>query len=172
MAREEKTKLVEELRGDIQNSSGFLLTDYRGLTVSELSEFRRKLDEAGANYRVVKNRLFQLAAEGFVDSELAQLLEGPTAVAFVRDDPIAPARAIAEFMRGHKTVSIKGGFVEGHLYDADKIRALSTVPPHEVLVSQLVGAVQSPIAGLVGTLQGLMSELVYTIQAVADKEAA
>lgn len=172
MPREDKIEVVRELREDIERSNALLLTDYRGLTVKEISALRRSLREAGAEYKVVKNSLFELAAESMADSGLPQLLEGPTAVAFVRNDPVLSAKVIADFMREHKTLSIKGGFVEGQLYTADQIQALSKVPPRDVLVAQLLGSIQLPISNLVGTLQGLVSSLVYTLQAVADQKAA
>lgn len=172
MPKEAKVQLVDELREEIKGSKAFLLTDYRGLTVSEISALRRNLRNSGAEYKVVKNTLFELAAQELGEESIAQYLEGPTAVAFVQDDPIAPAKAIVDFMRDHKALSIKGGFVEGHLYGADQIQALSKIPPRDILLSQMIGAFQSPIAGLVGTLQGVMSNLVYTLQAVADQKAA
>ena len=172
MPKEEKIERVSELREDINKSSALLLTDYRGLTVKEISALRRSLREAGAEYKVVKNTLFELASKDTLDPQIAQMLEGPTAVAFIYDDPIAPAKAIADFMRDHKALSIKGGVVEGHFYGGDQIQALSKIPPKEVLIAQMLGAMQSPIAGFVGTLQGLMSNLVYTLQAVSDQKAA
>lgn len=172
MQKEEKVELVRELRENINESNALLLTDYRGLKVSEISALRRNLREIGAEYKVVKNTLFELAAEGISDTGIIQLLEGPTAIAFVHNDPIASSKAIVDFMRVHKALSIKGGIVEGQLYGADQIRALSTVPPREILISQMMGAIQSPITNLVGTLQGCLSNLVYTLQAVADQKAA
>lgn len=172
MPREDKVQAVQELREDIQGSTALLLTDYRGLTVSQISELRRKLREAGSEYKVVKNTLFKLAAQDVIASDLTALLEGPTAVAFVHADPIASAKAIMDFMRENKIPTIKGGVVEGHLYGADQIQALSKVPPKEVLLAQLMGSMQSPISNLVGTLQGTISNLVYTLQAISEKKAA
>ena len=172
LPKEKKVEFVRKLREDITSSKAFLLTDYRGLNVSEITALRRSLRDTGAEYRVVKNTLFQLAAEDLGESGLAGLLEGPTAVAFVHQDAIATAKALVGFMRVHKALSIKGGYMDGGLFDGEQIQALSKVPPREVLVSQLLGALQSPMAGLVGTLQGVVSEFVYTLQAVADKKAA
>jgi len=172
LPKEEKVRLVDELRENINSSSALLLTDYRGLTVSEITALRRNLRETGTEYKVVKNTLFEMAAQGIVDSLLVELLKGPTAVAFVHNDPIAPAKAIVDFMRDHKALSIKGGVVEGQFCSGDQIQALSKVPPLEILIGQLMGAIQSPITGLVGTLQGCMSNLVYTLQAVVDQKAA
>ncbi len=157
---------------DIQDSNALLMTDYRGLTVSEITELRRSLRGAGTDYTVVKNTLFELAAKDLVKEDVTPLLVGPTAVAFVHQDPIASAKALVDFARTHKALEIKGGYVEGRVLGADQINALSKIPPREVLISQMLGAFQSPIAGFVGTLQGLMSQFVFTLQAVADKKAA
>lgn len=172
MPKEEKIEAVKELRENIEGSNSLLLTDYRGLTVSEITTLRRTLHEKGADYKVVKNTLFKLAAEKLADSGIYDLLAGPTAVAFVHNDPIASAKAIMDFTRDHKDLEVKGGYVEGRLLTADQIQALSKIPPKEILLAQLVGSIQSPIAGLVGTLQGLMSNLVYTLQAVSEQRAA
>ena len=172
MPKEEKVEAVQELRERIEGSNSLLLTDYRGLTVSDITTLRKALREAGAEYKVVKNTLFRLAAEKLADSGVYDLLVGPTAVAFVHNDPIAPAKTIMDFAKDHKELEVKGGYVEGRLLAADQIQALARIPPKEVLLAQLVWSIRSPISGLVGTLQGLMSNLVYTVQAVADQKAA
>ena len=172
LPKEVKVEQVRELREEIEGSKALLLTDYRGLTVSEITTLRRKLREAGAEYKVVKNTLFHLAAEGLVSSEIDRLLAGPTAIAFVSVDPIAPAKTISDFMREHKAMSIKGGYFEGMVYNPEQVQALAKIPPKEVLIAQAVGAIASPLSGLVGTLQGVISNFVYTLQAVADQKAA
>jgi large subunit ribosomal protein L10 len=172
MPKDVKVEMVRELREDIGKSTALLMTDYRGLKVSETQALRRKLREAGADYKIVKNTLFDLAFEAGEDSEIKSLLVGPTAIAFVHNDAIASAKAIVDFMRDHKAMSIKGGYVDGRVYGPEQIQALSKVPPRDVLISQMLGAVQGPLSGLVGTLQGIMSNLVYTLQAVADQKAA
>jgi large subunit ribosomal protein L10 len=170
--REDKVQLVREFRDKIQGSSALILTDYRGLTVSDITALRRKLREAGAEYKVVKNTLFGLAAKDLGYEELSAYLSGPTAVAFIANDPVTPAKALMDFIREYKIPRIKGGLVDGRAYGPAQIEALSKIPPKEILVSQLLGSIQAPISGLVGTLQGLMSNLVYTLQAIADKKAA
>jgi len=169
---EKKVETVQKLTEDVKNASSFLLTDYRGLSVGEITALRRSLRETGAEYKVVKNTLFKLATPEIGEAEFAGMLEGPTAVAFVHQDPISVAKALVEFMRVHKALALKGGYVDGQLYDGEQIQTLSKIPPKEVLLAQLVGSLQSPMAGLVWTLQGMMSEFVYTLQAVADKNAA
>ncbi len=173
LPREDKVERVGQLKEDIQSSTAIYLTDYRGLSVSDISALRRKLREAGAEYKVAKNTLLKLAAEGQIDDpSFMATLEGPTAVAFVHNDPIAPAKTIIDFMKDHKTLSIKGGYMDGRFYDAGGVTALSKVPPRDQLVAMLIGSVQSPITGLVGTLQGTLSNLVYTLQGLADKKSA
>jgi large subunit ribosomal protein L10 len=172
LPREDKVERVSELKEDIRGSKAMYLTDYRGLTVSEISSLRRNLRDAGAEYKVVKNTLLKRAAEDIDDPALIGTMEGPTAIAFVHNDPIAPARTIVDFMKDHKTLSIKGGYLDGRFYDAKDVTALSKVPPRDQLIAMLVGSLQSPISGLVGTLQGTVSNLVYTLQAVVEKKSA
>ena len=172
MPKEEKVQAVQELRESIEGSRSILLTDYRGLTVSEITALRRTLHQVGADFKVVKNSLFKLAAEKLGDTGIYDLLAGPTAAAFVHNDPIAPAKAIMDFAKNHKELEVKGGYVEGRMLTADQIQALSRIPSKEVLLAQLLGSIQWPIAGFVGTLQGLISNLVYTLQAVSEQKAA
>ena len=172
MPREDKIEMVEELTEQVKSADALILTDYRGLDVKQITALRKKLREAGAEYRVVKNTLLKRAASDISGPELDRLLEGPTAVAFVHGDPVAIARAVSDYIREHKMPALKGGYVEGSLLDAVRVEQLSKIPPKQVLYAQLLGSMQSPITGLVGTLQAMVSNLVYTLQAVADKKAA
>ena len=173
MPREDKINLVSELREAIDGANALLLTDYRGLTVTQLTILRRKLQDIGSDYRVVKNSLFKLAADESGISEICELLIGPTAVVFISsDDPVAPAKVVVDLMKDYKALDVKGGLVDKQLLNTDQIKALSKIPPRDILLAQLVGTISAPIVNLVGTCQGMMSNLVYTLQAVADKRAA
>jgi large subunit ribosomal protein L10 len=133
----------------------------------------KKLRESGAQFKVVKNTLFKLAAQGTAVEPLTGSLAGPTAVASTDGDPVAVAKALVDFARESKgLISIKAGAVDGAVLSADQINALSKVPPKQVLLAQVVGGLQSPITGLVGTLQSQIAGLVMTLQAVAGKQAA
>ena len=150
-----------------------LVTDYRGLTVSEITALRRKLRETGTEYKVAKNTLLTLAAGDRATDEFKKLLEGPTAIAFIKgDNQVAVAKAMVDFVKDHKAMSIRGALVEGQVLDVEQVTALSKIPSKEILISQMLGSIQAPISGLVGTLQGCISSLVFTIQAVADQKTA
>ena len=172
MPNQEKVELVSELLEELKNSSALLMTDYRGLRVTEIQGLRKKLRDVGADYKVVKNTLFLRAAQANGDEGLEGVLAGPTAVAFVRDDPVASAKVIVDYLREHKAMSVKGGYVEGRVYGADQIVALSKVPPRDQLRAMMVGSIQAPLVGLVGTLQGVLSGVVFTLQAIADQKSA
>lgn len=169
MPNPKKEKVVADLAEALRNASSALLTDYRGLTVAQISELRRRLREANAEYHVVKNTLFMRALKE-VGYDIG-LLEGPTAVAFAHNDPVAPAKVLLEFMRENKVPVPKGGIVEGKVVSAEQVEALSKIPPREVLLAQAVAGIQAPITGLVSCLQGVISNFVLTLQAVADKKA-
>jgi len=167
----QKVEVVAELRELIGQTSAAILTDYRGLSVAELTDLRKKLRAADAEFRVVKNTLFKLAGDGLLPiSELDSQLAGPTAIGFAKGDPVAATKVIVDFVKDHKAISVKGGVVEGRVVDVAGVEALSKVPPREVLISQMLGSLQSPISGLVGTLNGIISNFVFTLQAIADKQ--
>ena len=172
MPKEKNIEQVREIRADLESSKALLITDYRGLTVSQITTLRRKLRETGAEYKVVKNTLFHLAAEGLISNEIDEMLAGPTAIAFVSDDPIAPAKILSDFVKESKILSLKGGYFEGMVYSAEQVQALAKIPPKDVLIAQVVGGIAAPLSGLVGTLNGVISNFVYTLQAVADQKAA
>jgi len=172
LPKEKNIEQVREIRADLESSKALLITDYRGLTVSQITTLRRKLRETGAEYKVVKNTLFHLAAEGLISNEIDEMLAGPTAIAFVSDDPIAPAKILSDFVKESKILSLKGGYFEGMVYSAEQVQALAKIPPKDVLIAQVVGGIAAPLSGLVGTLNGVISNFVYTLQAVADQKAA
>jgi large subunit ribosomal protein L10 len=151
----------------VGRSKGTILTDYRGLTVAEITELRKRLRETDAEYHVVKNTLFKRA---IADEETLNLyLEGPTAIAFALTDPVAPTKVLLDFIREKRKAAVKVGWIDGRVFDEEQLTTLSKLPPREVLIAQVVGGIQAPITGLVGTLQGIISSFVYTLQAVADK---
>ena len=164
----EKEQAIQDLTDLIGRSKGAILTDYRGFTVSEITELRKRLREQGAVYHVVKNTLFKRALQN--GDGLEQYLEGPTAIAFALEDPVGPAKAGLDFMKEKKKGVVKAGYIEGVVYTEPQVGELSKLPSRDVLIAQVVGGIQSPLSGLVGSLNGILSNFVYTLQAIVDKQ--
>ncbi|CUH97838.1 hypothetical protein P22_3985 [Propionispora sp. 2/2-37] len=171
----EKQAVVAELKEKLQNTKGAVLTNYRGLTVAQDTNLRRKLREAGVEYRVVKNTMTRIAANELGIQGLDAHLEGPTAIAMSFTDPVAPAKVISEFVKETKlqVLEVKAGLVEGKVIDTAGVKALASLPSREVLISKVLAGMQSPIVGIVNVLQGNLRNLVYTLEAVRkQKESA
>ena len=169
----EKENVISEMAETISGATATLYTDYRGLSVAEVTNLRKKLREVNAEYHIVKNTLFKLAAKDKLPlGDLEQHLAGPTAVAFAKADVVAATKALLEFMKDHKEVTLKAGVVDGKMYNPDQLTALSKLPPKEQLIAQILGAIDAPAANLVGTLDAIVADLVFTIQAIADQKAA
>src|SRR5579864_5643104 len=140
MPTERKNQSIAELRRRIEASPNLFLTDYRGLTVSELRNLRTALRKQAATFAVVKNTLFGIAIGDDKRGQLAQFLEGPTGVAFAGEDAVAAAKALVQFATESKKLQIKAGLVDGEYYDAAKVAALSRVPSRAELLAKLVGS--------------------------------
>lgn len=171
----EKQAVVSELKEKLSNTKGAVLTNYRGLNVALDTKLRRKLREAGVEYRVIKNTLTRIAAKDAGIEGMEQYLEGPTAIAMSDVDPVAPAKVLADFIRENKlqTLEIKAGLLEGKVIDVGGVKALASLPPREVLIAQLLGTMQAPITGFVRVLNGIPSNLVYALEAIRkQKESA
>jgi len=170
MARPEKVAAVEQIREELEASQAVFVTDYRGLKVSQMTELRRKLREVGTDYKVVKNTLTRRAAAEADVQALEPLLVGPTAVAFAKQDPVATAKTLSEFAKESRILEIRGGLLEGKLLAVEDVQALADLPPREVLLAQVVGGIQAPIAGFVSVLQGTLRSLVYALNAVREQK--
>ena len=140
-----KQPIVAEISEVIKDAQSVVLVDSRGLTVEEDTALRKQLREAGVNYKVYKNTLMNFAFKGTDFEALAPYLTGPSAIAVSTDDATAPARIIAEFAKKAKNLEIKAGVVEGDLYDAKGMVAIASIPSRDVLISKLLGSLQSPI---------------------------
>lgn len=142
---EEKKKVVAEIADKLSKSQSTIITDYRGLTVKQMNELRKKLREAGVEFKVLKNTLTQRAAEQVGVSEINEYLNGPTAIAFGYDDVVVPAKIIYQFAKDNKELEIKAGIVEGKVVSVDEIKALAELPSREGLLSMLLSVLQAPI---------------------------
>lgn len=150
-----KQPIVEEISGYIKDAQSVVLVDYRGLTVEQDTKLRKELREAGVTYKVYKNTMLNFAFKGTDFEGLAPYLEGPTAAAICSTDATAPARVLGKFAKEADALEIKGGVVEGAVYDAKGIQAIASIPGREVLLSKLLGSMQSPIANFARVMQQL-----------------
>lgn len=141
-----KQPIVEEISAGIKDAQSVVLVDYRGLTVEEDTELRKQLRAAGVTYKVYKNTMMNFAFKGTDFEGLAPYLNGPSAMAYSTTDATAPARVISEFAKKAKALEIKAGVVEGNVYDAKGMEAIASIPSRDVLISRLLGSMQSPMA--------------------------
>ena len=162
MPTQEKIESVEELRGRLTGAKTLLLTEYRGLTVAQLSDLRKQLRSVSAEYKVIKNRLARLALSPEL-AEVKSLLKGPTGMIIAKEDPVAVAKALHTFAKTNQALVIKAGYIEGRVLQPDGLKALADLPSRDALRAQLVGAITGPLAQLVGLLQAPQRELVYVL---------
>jgi large subunit ribosomal protein L10 len=159
---QEKVESVEDLKRRLSGVKTVLLAEYRGLTVQQLNDLRRQLRSVSAEYKIVKNRLARLALSESL-SGVKSLLKGPTGMVISKDDPVAVAKALHTFARTNQALVIKAGYVEGQMLEPAGLKALADLPSKEAIRSQIVGALQGPMAQLVGLLQAPQRELVYVL---------
>lgn len=171
MARPEKEATVSEIQQKFAASKSVILADYRGLNVEEVTELRKKLREAGIEYKVAKNTLTSRAAKAANIDGLDQFLSGPTALAFGFNDVVSPAKILANFAKNHKKLELKGGVLEGQVIDLQKVNALANLPSREVLLGQVAGMLQAPMRGLVTVLSGPLRNVTYALEAVRKQKA-
>ena len=169
MNREQKATVIEEIAGQISEANAVYAIDYRGISVPQAAELRARLRDADASFRVVKNTLTLRAADQADAQSLKELLDGPTALAFVRGDVAAAAKALNDYARQTDLLPFKGGVVDGEALDADQLREIARLPTRDVLYGQLVGVVASPITGLVRTLGALISGLAVQLGQIAEQ---
>jgi large subunit ribosomal protein L10 len=159
--KEDKERVVAELTERLRTSETLLVADYRGLTMPQIDELRSKLIEHGARFAVVKNTLTRRAAEAAGSDALLAMLEGPTAIAFLESDgdPVAVAKALVDAARDTRVLEIRGGLFEGRPIEAAEIASLAKLPPFDVLRSQVLGAITSPLTAIVGLFTAPVQDL-------------
>ncbi|CAM4194074.1 50S ribosomal protein L10 [Bacillus cereus] len=145
---ETKQQVVTEIAEKLRASKSTIVVDYRGLTVSEATELRKNLREAGVEFKVYKNSLTRRAAESAEMAELNEFLTGPNAIAFSNEDVVAPAKVLNDFATKHEALEIKAGVIEGKLVTLDEVKAIATLPSREGLLSMLLSVLQAPIRNL------------------------
>lgn len=161
-----KEAVVDSIKEKLEASQSVVLIDYRGLTVAEVTELRNQMREAGVEYQVLKNTMIKRAAEKAGIEGLDPILEGPTAVAFGINDPVAPATILTKFAKDTKKITIKGGVLAGNAIDVAAVENLAKLPSKEELIAKMLGSLNAPITGLVMVLSGVTSKFVRTLEAI------
>src|SRR4051794_41506168 len=169
MNRDQKAAAIAEIAQNIQESDAIFAVDYRGISVPQAAELRAKLREADARFRVVKNTLTERAADEAGADALKALLDGPTALTFVRGDAAAAAKALADYARATELLPFKGGLMNGEPLEPDEIKAIARLPSRDVLYGQLVGIVASPITRLARTLNALIGGLAVALGQIQEQ---
>ena len=169
MDRQQKAAVIDEVAGQITASEAIYAVDYRGISVPDAAELRTRLRGADASFRVVKNTLTERAADQAGAEALKPFLQGPTAIAFVRGDAAAAAKALTDLGRTTGTLAFKGGLLNGNALTVEQIGDIARLPTRQVLVGRLVGLVASPLTGLATSLNGLIGGIARQLQAIADQ---
>jgi large subunit ribosomal protein L10 len=170
MARPDKVAAVDEIAERFRGSSASVVTEYRGLTMSQLTTLRRSLGE-GATYRIAKNTLVKRAAEDAGVSGIEELLVGPTAITFITGEPVDAAKALRDFAKSNQALVIKGGFMDGRTLTVAEVNQLAELESREVLLSKLAGAMKGTMAKAAGLFAAPASQMARLAQALADKRA-
>lgn len=169
-ALESKKQIVAEMIEKLKTAQAGVLVDYCGLTVEEDTELRNKLRAAGVEYKVIKNTLTRFAAKEVGFDELDAVLNGPTSLAVSYDDPVAPAKVIADFAKQNEKLEIKSGFLDGKVISLDEIKQLASTPSKDVLIAKIMGSLNSPISALARTLQAIVDNGVELSEIEAPKK--
>jgi large subunit ribosomal protein L10 len=167
--RDQKAAVIDEVAAQISEAEAVFAVDYRGISVPQAAELRTRLREADASFRIVKNTLTLRAADKAGAEALKALLEGPTAMTFVRGDAALAAKALSDFRRATNLLEFKGGWMNGAALDSAQIDAIAKLPSREVLYGRLVGMVASPLTGLAASLDGLIGGFARQLSQIAEQ---
>ena len=172
MARPEKVAAVTEIRERLEEAAAAVLTEYRGLTVTEIAELRAALRPAGTELKIFKNTLARRAATEAGAADLVPMLEGPTAIAFVKGDAVLAAKALKAFAKSTEAFVVKGGLLGTRLITPAEVDALAEVAPREELLARIAGAFQAPLVKAAGLFQALPRNVAYGVKALIDQRVA
>jgi large subunit ribosomal protein L10 len=172
MVRPAKTQKVDELKELLEGAKSIVLNDFTGLNVADISELRRKCRENKIIYTIVKNTLAKRSFHALGLEEVEQLLEGPTAIAVSKEDEVTPAKVLDAFASDYELPRFKGAYVAGRLLDEEATKRLASLPSKEVLLAQVLSALQAPMRGLIYCLGASQRDLVNVLKAISDKKEA
>ena len=171
MARSEKVAEVQAIAERLEKAQSLVLADFSGLSVEQMTIFRKSCREQAVDCRVVKNRLAKIACDNAGFEFVKDLLQGPTAFVFGPESQVDPAKLVVEFAKENQAMEIKGGVVDGQFLEISQVLALSKIPSRDELIAKMMGSINSPVTGVVGTVNGVISALARAIDAVAKQKA-
>ena len=167
-----KSEKIDEIKSKIEKAQVAVITDYKGLSVEEITKLRRAIQQDGGDYMVTKNTLAKIAIKGTSYESLAEKLSGPVALAFGFNDPVSPAKAVKKFIDDVKKGEILGAVLDGKLLSVAETKALANLPSREELFAKMLGSINSPASGIVGSLNAVMAQLTRAMAAVRDQKTA
>ena len=167
-----KQDKIEAIKEKVSKAKVALVTEYRGLSVEEITYLRRELQKENSDYMVTKNTLAKLAVQGTEFEVLSEVLKGPIAIAFGYEDQAAPAKVIAKFIKEKKKAEIIAAALDGQLFNAEQAKQLANIPSKEELYAKMLGCINSPATGIAGAVNAVMSSLVRAVDAVAKQKSA
>lgn len=165
-----KEKQVNELKEKLAKASSVILTDFRGVTVKEMTELRHRLRQANIEYKIIKNNLVIRAIKNSDIEMLSEYLQGPTAIAFGVDDPVTPVKILVDFAKEYKKLEIKAGVIQGKVLRDEEVKKVAKLPPKEVLIAQVVAGIQAPLSKLVNVLNSPIRALLNVLKAIEEKK--
>ncbi len=166
----QKVAVIDELKAKVDSTKTAVVTEYRGMTVAEISELRRTLRGHGADFKVFKNTLVRRAIAGTSVEPMTEFLEGPTAIAFVDGDVSAVAKTLRDFSKSTPTLVVKGGVLDGRVLSLKDLIALADLPSRDVLLAQLAGLIASPMRTMAGLMKAVPQSLAYGLSALIDSK--
>lgn len=161
---------LKDLTKRFKSVKGMIMTQYHGLSVSEISELRNQLRKIGCEYLIVKNTLSKIALKDIGMESANEYFEGPTAIVFEADDPVSPAKIVSEFAKKYDKLVIKAGLLDGKVITSNEIKALASLPTKEVLIGKMLGSMNAPISGFVNVLNGTIRSFVCVLNAIKEKQ--
>jgi len=170
LSKQEKVELAKQYGDKFKNASSVFVLDYKGLSVKDIQELRKNVKKANAQFSVVKNSVLKHGATGSDVDKIAYMFTGPTAVAISDEDPVSVAKAFVDSIKVFPQVKLKGGIVHGTVVNENDINNLSKLPPREVMLSQFIGLLISPLTSLMSTFKNMQTKIVYAINEVKNKK--
>jgi len=171
LTRAQKAEIVKNLKEKFLNSEGVFVTSFKGFTVAESNEIRKLIREKGGEFRVVKNTLIRLASQDTPAQPLNDFIQGPIALVIAYQDPVEVAKVLDKFIKDHPSLELRGFVIQGKGFNAEAIKDFVKLPPREVLLAQVLGTLQAPIANFVGLLSAIIRNFLYVLKAIEEKKS-